>query len=71
VLGEEAEKKPKTSIKHETYKETTNFKLTIKPAFLPNPCYALVAVYLAEKFNRSKFFLFFLCVGKNILINSL
>ena len=43
-----------------------NVERSIAPPLLPNVCYALVAVHLAENFNRSKVFCSFLWVGENI-----
>jgi hypothetical protein len=45
VLGEEAENKPKTSIKHQAFKEKTNNKLITEPAFLPNTCYSTLRIF--------------------------
>lgn len=38
-----------------------NAELPTKTAIEPNTCYALVAVHLAYKFNRSRVFLIFFC----------
>ena len=67
TLGEEADLEAHTFSLAQKPIGSTNVQFSTKTAFLPNVCYALVAVILAVNFNRSKVFCSFFVSGQKII----